>query len=192
MLSNQGKDVLEYDFDRTKEQTNFNFKINELSSKKLAKVYQHLRALGAKMIGKEYRYSTMQSESLIHDAYLRVVELNNLEWRDSDHFFSVWAGVMKRVIIDNARAMKTYKRGGQIEKIPLHESIPEKSFVEEFELYAALDKLRKTEKEVYEVVVLRYFSGFTIDEVAQDLAISTATVKRRWVFARTWLYAELH
>ncbi len=135
---------------------------------------------------------TLQATALVHDAYVRLVDWENVSWQNRAHFFSVAAKVMRNILVDHAIKRKTQKRDfGQ--RIELTEEI---SFsggreIDLIDLHHALDSLAEFEPQQANIVELRFFGGLSIDETAHVLKISPATVKREWAIAKTWLYRRL-
>lgn len=156
-------------------------------------VYHKLSQQAHRMMQYEQRNQTLQTQGLVHEAYFRLRELEELNWRDRNHFFSVWKGIMRRVLIDRARTNKAHKRGGRDAlRITFNDrNFSTSSHPDIDDLCDALDKLEKIDDCQRQVVELRHFAGFTIEEVAIILELSPATVKRKWTLARAWLYREL-
>jgi RNA polymerase sigma-70 factor (ECF subfamily) len=155
-------------------------------------VYDELRKLAAAYMANERSDHTLQATALVHDAYIRLVDWENVSWQNRAHFFSVAAQVMRNILVNHAIARKAQKRDfGQ--RIELTEDI---SFaggqeIDLIELNDALEALEKVEPNQSKIVELRFFGGLTIEECAHALDISPATVKREWVIAKTWLYRKL-
>lgn len=155
-------------------------------------VYDELRQLAAAYMSKERTDHTLQATALVHDAYIRLVDWENVSWQNRAHFFSVAAGVMRNLLVNHAVKRKTQKRDfGQ--RIELTESIsfddsPEIDLVE---LNAALESLAEIEPRQEKIIEMRFFGGLSIEETAHVLGISSASVKREWAIAKTWLYRRL-
>jgi RNA polymerase sigma-70 factor (ECF subfamily) len=155
-------------------------------------VYDELRKLAKSYMQKERPDHTLQATALVHDAYIRLVDWENVSWENRAHFFSVAAHVMRNILIDHAVRRKTQKRDfGQ--RIELTEDV---SFtggrdVDLLALNEAMDALDQIEPVQAKLVELRFFAGLSIEETAHVLAISPATVKREWAIAKTWLYRRL-
>ena len=161
--------------------------------KLLLLVYDDLRRLAHAYLSKERSDHTLQATALVHEAYLRLVDWRNASWQNRAHFFSVAAGVMRRVLVDHARRKKAEKRDGFGQKISLDEAV---SFAEERELDLvalddALSDLARIDGRQAKVVELRFFGGLTIEETAEALRVSPATVKNEWTFAKAWLRTRL-
>jgi RNA polymerase sigma factor (TIGR02999 family) len=159
--------------------------------KLLEAVYDDLRRLAAKYMHNERGDHTLQATALVHEAYIRLVDWKNVSWQNRAHFFAVAAQVMRKILVDNARAKNAGKRGGQ--KISLDEAV---SFAEEKELnLIALDEallnLEKLDERQARIVELRFFGGLSIEETAYVLSVSETTVKREWTFAKAWFQREL-
>ena len=165
----------------------------EAAQRLMPLVYDELRRLARHYLQNERRDHTLQATGLVHEAYLRLVDQTAASWRDRAHFYSVAAGVMRRVLVDHARSHRAGKRGGQLEKIELDENIA-LSPAKEINLVAlddALKDLAKLDSTQSQIVELRFFGGLTVEEVAEVLEISPRTVKREWRLARAWLRHQL-
>jgi RNA polymerase sigma factor (TIGR02999 family) len=157
-------------------------------------VYDELRRQAARAMRREGREHTLQATALVHEAYMRLVDQRRVEWRNRAHFFGIAAEVMRRVLIDHARARLAAKRGGGGMRITLGDasgiSAPDVD-ADVLALHEALDRLAGFDPDQARLVELRYFGGLTIEETAEALGVSAATVKREWVLARAWLRREL-
>ena len=165
----------------------------EAAQRLMPLVYDELRRLARHYLQNERRDHTLQATGLVHEAYLRLVDQTAASWRDRAHFYSVAAGVMRRVLVDHARSHRAGKRGGQLEKIELDENVA-LSPAKEINLVAlddALKDLAKLDPTQSQIVELRFFGGLTVEEVAEVLEISPRTVKREWRLARAWLRHQL-
>lgn len=156
-------------------------------------VHAELRRIAARHLRRERPGHTLQPTALVHEAYLRLVPTSELEWRDRAHFFAVAARVMRQVLVDHARAHRAEKRGGAVQKVSIEEvaapaAIPD---VDLLALEDALKRLFDFDPQQGRVVELRYFGGLTIEETAEVIGVSPATVKREWMMARAWLRREL-
>ena len=157
----------------------------------LERVYAHLKRIAAAQLRGERAGHTLQPTALVHEAYLRVIHQAKVDWRDRAHFFGLAAATMRRVLIDHARRRGSRKRqfGEEIPNLTIAgAAAPE---VDLLDLNRALERLAGESARAAQVVEMRYFAGLEIDEVAECLEISPATVKRDWEFARTWMRAEL-
>jgi len=155
-------------------------------------VYDEVRAIAARHLRRERADRTLQPTELVHEVYLRLVGRHSPDWRDRAHFLGVAAQTVRRVLVEHARSRGRDKRGGGAVRVTLTDSAP--SPPRELDLVAldlALERLGAEEPEDRDVVVLRYFGGLTMAEVAATLGISERTAHRRWEFARSWLYREL-
>lgn len=160
-------------------------------------IYNELHQAAARAMRREAIGHTLQPTALVNEVYLRLADQSHAKWENRAQFFGVAAQVMRRVLVDHARARMSEKRGGGHRTITLDDvhDAPEHSEqsngVDVLELHEALEKLAALDPKQARVVELRYFSGLTIDETAEALGISAATVKREWTFARAWLWREL-
>jgi RNA polymerase sigma factor (TIGR02999 family) len=137
---------------------------------------------------------TLQTTALVHEAYIRLVDQQRVQWRNRAHFFGIAAEVMRRVLVDHARARQAAKRGGGVQRITLGDAMVASSDVEDADvlaLHEALERLALLDADQARLVELRYFAGMTIEESAEALGVSPATVKREWALARAWLRREL-
>ena len=154
-------------------------------------VYNELRRLAGSFLNREHAVS-IQTTELVHEAYFRLTDQRSVDWENRGQFFAIAAQAMRRILIDAARARGTSKR--DVEKISL-DSAPEISAERDgplLQLDAALKELASLDPDQARVVELRYFGGLTIEETAEVLKISPATVKREWSTARAWLYDRIN
>jgi RNA polymerase sigma-70 factor, ECF subfamily len=154
-------------------------------------VYKELRRLAASQLRKERKGHTLQPTALVHEAYLRLVDQKNPNWQNRSHFFGVAAQLMRRILVDHARGKQVGKRA--VQTISLEEAVsfqPERSR-ELVALDASLNELEKLDPRKCRAVELRYFGGFSMDEIAQTLAVSTVTVRRDLRMAETWLHRTM-
>ncbi len=161
--------------------------------KLLPLVYQDLRKLARVYLSKERADHTLQATALVHEAYMRLVGWENGSWQNRAHFFSVAANVMRKVLVDHARRKNAQKRGGSGQKLSLDEafSFASERAVDLVALDDALADLEKNDARQAKIVELRFFGGLTIEETAEALRVSPATVKNDWAFAKAWLQVEL-
>ena len=157
-------------------------------------VYRELRRLAASFLRREYRYQTLQTTALVHEAYIRLVDQTHTDWKDRAHFFGVAAQLMRRILVDHARTHQASKRGGGAVAVPLDEEMarvdePETDLLA---LDEALDRLASMDPRQSSIVEMRYFAGLSIRETAEALGISHATVEREWQTAKAWLYNEIN
>jgi RNA polymerase sigma factor (TIGR02999 family) len=157
-------------------------------------VYDELRQLAARKLAQEKPGQTLQATALVHEAYLRLVDVEAARhWNSRGHFFAAAAEAMRRILVENARRRGRLRHGGGRQRLDLDEACPLApppgddlpALDEALTRLAARDPVRA------ELVKLRFFGGLTMPEAAQALGISLATAERYWTFARTWLYAEL-
>lgn len=167
----------------------------QASEKLLPLVYEELRLLAAQKMSQERPGQTLQATALVHEAYIRLVGKQVQNWRSSGHFFASAAEAMRRILIENARRKKSLKSGGNHKRVDFNnvivgiESSPCSDDL--IALDDALTKLSKKDKVKADLVKFRYFAGLTIDQTAEFLGISPATVKRHWTYARAWLIREI-
>ena len=161
-------------------------------------VYDRLRRLASHYVRRERAGQTLQRTALVHEAYVRLIEGADADWRDRAHFFAVAAQVMRRILVDAARARHAEKRGGQFARVDPSEldieTIAAPGTDRAFELCAlddALSSLARLDPRRAQVIELRFFGGLTVEETATVLEISSQTVMRDWKTAKTWLAREL-
>jgi RNA polymerase sigma factor (TIGR02999 family) len=160
-------------------------------------VYDELRRLAASYIRRERAGQTLQATALVHEAYVRLIGEKAHNWQNRTHFLAIAALSMRQILVQRARARNAAKRGGDPERITLDENLlraPSGNTVQEIDLVAldaALEKLAALDARQAKVVELRYFGGLSVEEAADVLGISAATVKRDWTLARAWLKREL-
>ena len=157
-------------------------------------VYDELHRQAARFLRKERPGHTLQTTALIHEAYLKLIDQRNVNWESRTHFFAIAAQAMRRILVDYARAAHRGKRGGNDIKLPLDEAMTVASDEKSVDLIAldeALDRLAKQDERQARVVELRYFSGLSLEETAEALHISRATVASDWSMAKVWLYREI-
>ena len=162
-------------------------------SRLIAVVYEDLRRVARRRLRAERADHSLAPTALVHEAYLRLVDLRRVRWQNRAQFFAIAARVMRQILVDHARAHAAAKRGGPGWKVPLADAVgatapPE---VDLLDLDAALGKLAAIDARLGELVVLRFFGGLTVEEAADALGRSPATVKRDWTRARAWLFREL-
>lgn len=163
------------------------------SDELIAAVYDELRRQARRQLRRERRDHTLDTAALINEAYVKLVKQRSVRWQDRRHFFALSAELMRRVLVDHARAKQRDKRGGQNETEPLDELVVATPPID-LDLIAldeALDRLAAIDKQQVKIVELRYFAGLEISETAEALGISPATVKRDWAAAKAWLKYEL-
>ena len=155
-------------------------------------VYDELRRLARAHLMRERRDHSLPATALVHEAYLKLIDQRRVRWQNRAHFYAVAAQMMRRLLVDHARARGAEKRGVEI-TIPLDgvDVGDGGRSADLIALDAALDKLAALDARQARLVELRYFGGLTIDETAVVMDIAAITVKRDWAIARTWLYREL-
>jgi RNA polymerase sigma factor (TIGR02999 family) len=156
-------------------------------------VYEELRGLAHHYMDGERPGHTLQTTALVNEAYLRLADQTNSNWQSRAHFFAVAARAMRHILVNYAKSNQAQKRGGGAARIELDEAAilsPEQS-KEIVDLHEALERLATLNSRKARVVELKYFGGLNQDEIAEVMKISTVTVRRDWMFAKTWLYDEL-
>lgn len=157
-------------------------------------VYGELRKMAAGMMAVESPDHTLQPTALVHDAYVRLVDVSAIQdWNSRGHFFIAAAEAMRRILVESARAKRRLKRGGNWRRRPLTDEIPDPAAAdgELLALDEALSRLSAAHPEHAELVKLRFFGGLTIPEAAEILQVSHSTAERQWTYARAWLFAAL-
>jgi RNA polymerase sigma-70 factor, ECF subfamily len=156
-------------------------------------VYQELRRMAGHYLRGEDSGHSLQPTALVHEAYLRLIDQTKVEWQNRAHFFGVAAQMMRRILIDHAKAKHRVKRGGAAVKVVLDENanFTQERAAELLALDDALQALATMDERKSHIVELRYFGGLTVEETAQVLGISDKTVMRDWNLAKAWLYREL-
>ena len=160
----------------------------------LPMVYTELRKLAAQKLAQEKPGQTLQATALVHEAYLRLVDVDEAqEWNGRGHFFAAAAEAMRRILVDQARKKKSQKHGGGLGRLPLEEVeiVAPQPAVDLLAMNDALDKFEGIDKPAADLVKLRYYAGLTIPQAAEALGISSSTADRQWAYARAWLHAEL-
>ena len=156
-------------------------------------IYSELRQVAEKYLNQERPGHTLQPTALVHEAYIRLVEQTHPEWKSRAHFFAVASQVMRQVLVDHARSKSAAKRGSGCVTLTFDEAIalPQTSQVDVVALDDALSSLSSMDPRQAQIVDLRFFGGLSIEDTAQVLGISPATVNREWSTARMWLQREL-
>ncbi|MEO6525330.1 MAG: sigma-70 family RNA polymerase sigma factor [Gemmatimonadaceae bacterium] len=161
----------------------------------LPAIYDELHRQAARAMRREDGAHTLQATALVHEAYLRLVDQRRVEWRSRAHFFGVAAQMMRRVLVDHARTRLAAKRGGALQRVTLRDVGAGDSAVDDeldvLALHDALERLAAFDPDQARLVELRYFGGLGIEDTAEALGVSPATVKREWAVARAWLRREL-
>lgn len=156
-------------------------------------VYSELRRLAAAHLRRERHDHTLQATALVHEAYLRLVDAEHVTWQNRAHFFGIAARVMRQILVNHALSRNAAKRGGLAHKLSLDEVV---SFADDREvdivaLDEALKELEQIDPQKCRIIELRFFSGLSIEETAEVLGVSKATVERHWRIAKLWLKREL-
>lgn len=159
-------------------------------------VYDELRKLAAARLALEKPGQTLQATALVHDAYIRLVDVEKAQhWNSRGHFFGAAAEAMRRILVDQARHKQTQKRGGDFERIEVSNAeLAVQSETPEIDLIAlneCLEKLEKIDVKKAELVKLRFFAGLSKHQAAEAMGISPSTADNYWVYAKTWLRAEM-
>jgi RNA polymerase sigma-70 factor, ECF subfamily len=157
-------------------------------------VYDELRRQAQRFIRKERSGHTLQTTALIHEAYIKLIGNDQVDWQNRAHFFAIASQAMRRILVDHARTRHREKRGGAAEDLPIDDAIqistPQKS-VDLIALDEALERLSLVDPRQAMVVEMRYFGGLTNDETAGVLGISNATVRNDWTMAKAWLHGQI-
>jgi RNA polymerase sigma factor (TIGR02999 family) len=156
-------------------------------------VYDELRLRAARYLRRERSGHTLQTTALIHEAYLRLVEQKQVQWQNRAHFFAIAAQLMRRILVDHARGRGAAKRGGADIRLTLDDAMAAVAGMDVnlMALDEALNRLAEIDPRQSRVVELRYFSGLSIEETAEVLGVSPATVKLDWSMAKAWLRREM-
>ena len=156
-------------------------------------VYQELKRLAARYLRRERREHTLQSTALVHEAWLRLIDQNHVHWQNRAQFFGIAGEMIRRILIDHARNRQAAKRGDGAVKLSLDEALgaPDRRDFDLVALDDALKDLANFDPKQGKLVELRFFAGLSIEESAEVLGVSPATVKREWAAAKAWLYREL-
>lgn len=156
-------------------------------------VYQELRQIAHRYMKRERQNHTLQSFALINEAYLRMVDLQSVNWQNRAHFFAIASSVMRRVLIDYARTRGYVKRGGEALRVSFNEK--DLAVLEQdadlVALDEALSKLAVLDPRQSKIVEMRFFGGLSVEETAEAMLLSPATIKREWSAAKAWLYKRL-
>jgi|SRR5687768_41873 len=157
-------------------------------------VYDELRRLASNYLRRERATHTLQPTALVNEAYLKLVDQRNAKWQNRAHFFGISAQLMRRILVDHARQHQAQKRGGSNQQrlsITSAERVAKQPEVDLLALNEALDELTRMDPQQAQIVELKFFGGLSIDETAEVLGISHATVERDWKMARAWLRRQL-
>jgi len=157
-------------------------------------VYDDLRRRAAGYLRQERPDHTLQTTALVHEAYLKLVDQREVDWKNRDHFFAIAAQAMRRILVDHAKSRHRAKRGGEAEDVRLEDELLAAADANGIDIAAldeALSRLAAFDPQQEKLVELRYFAGLSLDETAKALDISRATAAREWQVAKAWLYREL-
>jgi RNA polymerase sigma factor (TIGR02999 family) len=159
----------------------------------LPEIYAELRRLASSYLRRERPNHTLQPTALVHEAFLRLVDQKEVRWQNRAHFFGIAAQAMRRILVDHARAHAADKRGAGQKPIALDEALVAAPSldVDLLALDEVLTRLERLDLQQSRIVELRFFGGLTIEETAEVMGISPATIGREWTLAKAWLYAEL-
>ena len=159
-------------------------------------VYRELHRIAQRHLARENPDNTLQATALVHEAFLKLVDQKRVEWKSRAHFFNLAATLMRRILVDHARATDRLKRGAGVTKVSLTDASPAcesgpLDLADILMLDRALDELKGLDPRQSRIVELRFFGGLTVDETAETMDLSTGTVKREWAVARAWLFQQL-
>lgn len=166
----------------------------EALDKLLPMVYAELHRQAARYLRRERPGHTLQPTALINEAYLKMIDQKEVDWKSRTHFFAAAANVMRQVLVDYARAKNRQKRGGELRALTFDENLTvnaKENNVDVIALDEALDRLAAKDEQQARVVELRFFSGLSLEETARVMNISRATAAREWAMAKAWLFREL-
>ena len=157
-------------------------------------VYDELRVIASRRLAREWREEALETTALVNEAYLRLLGQRNVDWQNRAHFFAIAAQLMRRIVVDSARRRVSQKRGGGEVALPLDDMpapAPTVGAVDVLALDAALTELERLDPDQGRLVELRFFGGMTVEQTAEVLGVSVATVKREWAVAKGWLHRAL-
>lgn len=166
----------------------------EALDKLMPLVYEELRRQASRYLRRERSNHTLQTTALINEAYLKLINQNEVQWQSRSHFFAIAAQAMRRILVDYARERHREKRGGAAENLPIDEAafvVSQEKSVDLVALDEALTRLAAFDERQARIVELRYFSGLDIEETARILGVSNATVRRDWNMAKAWLHQQI-
>lgn len=166
---------------------------NDALNQLMPLVYDELRGLAKRYMRRESASHTLQTNALVNEAYLRLVNQQNVDWQNRAHFFAIAAQVMRHLLVDHARSKQYAKRGGGAVQVTLDEGLAasDENSVELLALHQALERLEAIDDRKSKIVELRYFGGLSTEETAEVLGVSEITIKREWAKAKAWLFREL-
>jgi RNA polymerase sigma-70 factor (ECF subfamily) len=156
-------------------------------------VYSELKRLATRYLHREQADHTLQPTALVHEAYLRLIDQRQVRWQNRAHFYGIAAKIMRRILVDYARARQADKRGAGWERVTMIEDqTPDnRAGLDLLALDQALERLATFDAQQERIVELRYFGGLTIEEAAEVVGVSAATIVREWTIARAWLRGEM-
>ncbi len=156
-------------------------------------IYSELHRIAARHLRRERPDHTLQPTALVNEAFMRLIDQQNVQWQNRAHFFGVAAESMRRILVDHARRRLAGKRGGGVVTVALREGMdwPDGRDLNIVELDDALQALARLDPQQSKVVELRFFAGLSVEETAEVLGVSATTVKREWRMARAWLVREM-
>jgi RNA polymerase sigma factor (TIGR02999 family) len=165
------------------------------AAKLIPLVYDELHQLARLQMRGERHDHTLQTTAIVHEAYVRLIDLSRIQWVDRAHFLAMAARMMRRVLVDHARGRASRKRGGDVRRVPFDEALSVSVDGNDMDLLAldhALEAFALVDPRKSAVVELRYFGGLSVEETAEALQVSPETVKRDWRLAKSWLLRELN
>jgi RNA polymerase sigma factor (TIGR02999 family) len=156
-------------------------------------VYTHLKKIAASRLRRERPDHSLEPTALVHEAYLRLIKIQDINWEGRSHFYRISATVMRRILVDHARANQARKRGDGVQQVTLDSGLPSggKALIDVLAVDEALTRLATFDERQATILELHFFSGLTFDEIARQLGVSTRTVKRDWTMSRAWLREQL-
>jgi RNA polymerase sigma-70 factor, ECF subfamily len=156
-------------------------------------VYDELRKLARHYMAREKAGKSLQATALVNEAYLRLMKEKTHPWQNRAHFCAIAAGAMREILVDRARARAAAKRGGSRVQVSFNDALSakESTSIDFLELHEALNRLTKLDTHLARIVELRFFGGLSVEEAAEFLGSSPATIKRSWSLAKSWLKREL-
>ena len=166
----------------------------EVMNELLPLIYDELHRRAAAYLRRERPNHTLQATALVHEAYLKLIDQREDNWENREHFYSIAAQAMRRILVDHAKTRHRQKRGGSNDALPLEEALLAAANERDVDLVAldqAMARLAKIDQQQERLVELRYFGGMTLDEAAKALGISRATAAREWQVAKAWLHREM-
>jgi RNA polymerase sigma factor (TIGR02999 family) len=165
----------------------------EASDELIGLIYAELKRLAGGQLRRERPGHTLQATALVHEAYLKLVDQRDVNWKNRAHFFGVASQVMRRILLDYAKSQRRAKRGGDAQRISLDEAllVSDDRAAELIQIDEALTRLGAFDPRQAKVVEMRFFGGLSVEETSEALGVSAPTVKREWAMARAWLHREL-